>query len=124
MKITPSVEVKESSCVTHISWDLTSYKLNCVLSSSHNSYFTGVTFFPTKLEAGLMDCSPSGLSVHEISQARILERVASIPSPGDLPDPGIEPASHALQADSLPLNHQGKEAFLDTSRVSENSAEF
>ena len=24
------------------------------------------------------------------------------PSPGDLPDPGIEPSSHALQADSLP----------------------
>ena len=33
------------------------------------------------------------------------------PSPGDLPDPGIEPASPvspALQADSLPLNHGGK----------------
>ena len=29
------------------------------------------------------------------------------PSPGDLPDPGIEPASPALQKDSLPLNHQG-----------------
>ena len=29
------------------------------------------------------------------------------PSPGYLPDLGIEPASLALQADSLPLNHQG-----------------
>ena len=29
------------------------------------------------------------------------------PSPGDLPDPRIEPVSSALQADSLPLNHQG-----------------
>ena len=29
-----------------------------------------------------------------------------IPSPGDLPDPGIEPKSPALQADSLPLSHQ------------------
>ena len=29
------------------------------------------------------------------------------PSPGDLPDPGIEPVSPALQADSLPLSHQG-----------------
>ena len=29
------------------------------------------------------------------------------PSPGDLPDPGIEPMSPALQADSLPLSHQG-----------------
>ena len=27
--------------------------------------------------------------------------------PGDLPDPGIEPGSPALQADSLPLSHQG-----------------
>ena len=27
--------------------------------------------------------------------------------PGDLPDPGIEPRSSALQADSLPLSHQG-----------------
>ena len=30
-----------------------------------------------------------------------------LPSPGDLPDPGIEPGSPALQADSLPLSHQG-----------------
>ena len=29
------------------------------------------------------------------------------PSPGDLPDPWIESASPALQADSLPLSHQG-----------------
>ena len=29
------------------------------------------------------------------------------PSPGDLPNPGMEPASPALQADSLPLSHQG-----------------
>ena len=29
------------------------------------------------------------------------------PSPGDHPDPRIEPVSSALQADSLPLNHQG-----------------
>ena len=28
-------------------------------------------------------------------------------SPEDLPNPGIKPASPALQADSLPLNHQG-----------------
>ena len=29
------------------------------------------------------------------------------PSPGVSPDPGIEPRSPALQADSLPLSHQG-----------------
>ena len=29
------------------------------------------------------------------------------PSPGDLPDPGIEPESSALQADSLPLSQLG-----------------
>ena len=30
------------------------------------------------------------------------------PSPGDLPDPRMETASPALQADSLPLSHWGK----------------
>ena len=36
--------------------------------------------------------------------------VLPFPSPGDLPDPGIKPVSPvslALQADSLPLSHQG-----------------
>ena len=28
------------------------------------------------------------------------------PSPGDLPDPGIEPTFPVLQADSLPLSHR------------------
>ena len=30
------------------------------------------------------------------------------PSPGDLPNPGMEPRSPALQADSLPVEPQGK----------------
>ena len=30
------------------------------------------------------------------------------PSPGDLPNPGIKPRSHKLQADSLPAEPQGK----------------
>ena len=30
------------------------------------------------------------------------------PSPGDLPDPGIEPKSPALQADTLPSEPPGK----------------
>ena len=30
------------------------------------------------------------------------------PSPGDLPDPGIEPRSPALQADALPSETSGK----------------
>ena len=53
-----------------------------------------------------MDCSPPGSSVHGILQARILERVLC-PPPGYLPDPGMEPATPALQTDSLPLSHWG-----------------
>ena len=34
------------------------------------------------------------------------------PSPGDLPNPGMEPTSPALAADSLPLSHQGSLAAL------------
>ena len=54
-----------------------------------------------------MDCSPPGSSVHEISQARILEWVV-VSFSGDLPDPGIKSRSTALQADSLPTELQGK----------------
>ena len=49
-----------------------------------------------------MDSSPPGSSVHGILQARVLEWIAILKSPGDLPDPGIEPKSPSLQADSLP----------------------
>ena len=42
-----------------------------------------------------------GSSVHGILQARILEWVA-VSFPGDLPNPGIEHGSPALQTDSLP----------------------
>ena len=30
------------------------------------------------------------------------------PTPGDLPDPGIEPECSALEVGSLPLSHQGE----------------
>ena len=52
-------------------------------------------------------CDPIDYTVHGILQARILEWVACL-SPGDLPDPGIEPGSLALQADSLPTELSGK----------------
>ena len=54
-----------------------------------------------------VDGSPLGSSVPGILQARIVEWVP-LPSPGDLPDPGIKPGSPALQVDSFyHLNHQG-----------------
>ena len=34
------------------------------------------------------------------------------PSPGDLPNPGIEPGSLSLQADALPSEPPGKEALM------------
>ena len=57
-------------------------------------------------------CDPMGSlpgsSVHGILQARILEYGLPFPSPGDLPDPGIEPRSPALQVDSYPPKPPGK----------------
>ena len=56
-----------------------------------------------------MDDSLPGSSVPGILQARILERIAISSSRGDLPDPGIEPGSPALQADSLPAEPLGSQ---------------
>ena len=55
-----------------------------------------------------VNCSPPASSVHGILQARLLQRAC--PPPGNLPDPGIEPASLvslAVQVDSLPAEHEG-----------------
>ena len=52
-------------------------------------------------------CDPMDYTVPGMLQARILQWVA-FPSPGVLPNPGIEPGSPALQADSLPVEPLGK----------------
>ena len=51
--------------------------------------------------------NPMDYTVHEILQTRLLVWVA-FPSSGDLPNPGIEPRSPALQVDSLPAEPEGK----------------
>ena len=56
-----------------------------------------------------MDGSPPGSSVHGISQARILTGVGCHSFfQGGLPNPGSEPGSPALQADSLLSEPPGK----------------
>ena len=52
------------------------------------------------------DCSLPGSFVHGIFWARVL------PSPGDLPDPGIKPRSPTLQADALPSEPPGNQDRL------------
>ena len=54
-----------------------------------------------------MDCNPPGSSVHEIFPQGYWSGLP-FPSPGDLPDPGIEPGSPAWQAGSLLTELQGK----------------
>ena len=52
-------------------------------------------------------CDPMDHTVHGILQTRILEWGA-FSSPGDLPNPGIEPMFPTLQVDFLPAEPQGK----------------
>ena len=64
---------------------------NAVLCCAALSHISCVQLFVTS-----MDCSPAGSSLHGVFQARVLEWVAissSRGSPGDLPNPRIEPAS-------------------------------
>ena len=60
--------------------------------------------------------TPMDSTVHGILQARILKWVAfpfsrGSSQPRDLPNPGIEPRSPALQADSLPAEPQGNPEY-------------
>ena len=52
-------------------------------------------------------CNPMDFRVHGILHARILEWIG-LPSPGHLPNPGIEPRSPTLQEYSLLAEPQGK----------------
>ena len=52
-------------------------------------------------------CNPMDYTVRGILQARILEWVV-VPFSRDLPNPGIEHRSPALQVDSLPSEPPGK----------------
>ena len=56
----------------------------------------------------LMDCSPAGASVHGVSQVHENWSGLSFPSPGDLPNRGLELRSPASQVDSLPTEPPGK----------------
>ena len=51
------------------------------------------------------------INKHMKNMARILEWVP-FPSPGDLPNPGIEPGSPALQADSLLTELSGSPVII------------
>ena len=58
-----------------------------------------------------MNYSSSGSSVHGISQAKILEKVA-ISCSKKLPNPRIEPVSPALQVDSLLTESPGNPIYI------------
>ena len=53
-----------------------------------------------------MDCSPSGSSVHEISQQGYWNGLP-FPSPENFSHPEIKPKSPVLQENLLPLRHLG-----------------
>ena len=52
-------------------------------------------------------CDPMTIQSMEFSQPEY-QRGQPFPSPGDLPNPGIEPRSPTLQANSLPAEPQEK----------------
>ena len=67
------------------------------------------SFSPVQLFRDPKDCSQPGSSVHEISQARILEWVAISSSKSFFPTQGSNLCLLRWQADSLPLGHQGSQ---------------
>ena len=75
------------------------------------SYFSHVQLFTTPRPV-----SPPGFSVHGISQARIRSGL-QFPSPGDLPDLGIEPGSPALAGGFFATVPPGKPSQSSDHRV-------
>ena len=98
--------------------------LNCFLSSSPpHLFFLGFYLVHSKVK----------VKVKSLSQVRLFVTLWTValqappsmgfsrqeywsglpsPSPGDLPDPGIEPRSPTLQADALPSEPPGKTVYI------------
>ena len=75
-------------------------------------YYKILTIVPSEKKVNIAQshltlCDPMHYTVHGILQARILEWVV-FPFSRRSSNPGIEPRSPALQADSLPAEPQGK----------------
>ena len=104
----------------HLGLSITSYKKNPNKLLWPNQYLNScggcqevvsVSYDPT-------DCSPSGAFAHGVSQTRILEWVIIFFSRGSswTRDQTQGPTSSALQANSLPISHQGS-PYLNKSLI-------
>ena len=74
------------------------------------SHFSCVRFFVTPWTVAQQAPLPMGFSRQEHWSG------LPFPPPGDLPNPGIESVSlvaPTLQVDSLPLSHQGSQAYVN-----------
>ena len=84
------------------------------------SFLQGI--FPTQgSNLGLPHCRQILYSLSHQGSPWTLQRVA-IPSPADLRNPGIEPGSPALQADSLPAELQRKSPILKSHKYVINNS--
>ena len=96
----------QSTCWFPLIWHLSHCRIFVHMTDSH--IILSVTRRQVKVaQSCLTLCDSMDYTVHGILQARTLEWVA-IPSPGDLPNLGIELRSPALQADSLPAEPPGR----------------
>ena len=75
--------------------------VSCWKGSSQEYVLSRVQLCITPWTAACQAPLPMGFSRQEYWSGLLC------PLPGDFPDPGIEPKSSALQADSLPLSHWG-----------------
>ena len=104
------------------------YKFNSISIKIPIVFFTCMHAQSCPTLCDPMDCSLPGSSVHGIFQARIRMWVAIFYSPGDLPNPGIEPkfpVSPVLQADSLPVEQSrtnNPKVFMEPQKISKNQS--
>ena len=80
--------------------------MNSILLLLLLSHFSHVQLFATPWTVAHQAPPSMGFSRQEYQNG------SPCPPPGDLPDPGIEPAFPALQVGSLLLNHQGSKFYL------------
>ena len=98
-------------------------------AQSSKNLFTVTFVCVMSLQSCLTLCDPMDYIAHQAPLSMGFSRQEyrsglPFPSPGDLPHPGIKPtlpAAPALQADSLPLRHQGSPTLLNEGQAIESN---
>ena len=116
------IRLVQSLSVPHLLHFLWWYIISCAVTHNTHSQIPHHIKWSEVAQSCLTLCNPVNCIAHQAPLSMGFSRQEywsglPFPPPGDLPDPGIEPRSPALQADALTSEPPGKTHIIKTTEL-------